>query len=34
VLGHEPIGIVDAVGSGVTNLTPGDRVVVPFRSPV
>jgi threonine dehydrogenase-like Zn-dependent dehydrogenase len=31
VLGHEPMGIVEEVGSGVTNLTPGDRVVVPFQ---
>ena len=31
VLGHEPMGIVEAVGSEVTNLTPGDRVVVPFN---
>jgi len=28
VLGHEPMGIVEAVGDGVTNLTVGDRVVV------
>lgn len=31
VLGHEPMGIVQEVGSGVTNLKPGDRVVVPFQ---
>jgi threonine dehydrogenase-like Zn-dependent dehydrogenase len=31
ILGHEPMGIVEAVGSGVTNLAPGDRVVVPFQ---
>ena len=31
ILGHEPMGIVEAVGSGVTSLTPGDRVVVPFN---
>ncbi len=30
VLGHEPMGIVEEVGSRVTNLKPGDRVVVPF----
>ncbi len=30
VLGHEPMGIVEEVGSGVTTLSPGDRVVVPF----
>jgi threonine dehydrogenase-like Zn-dependent dehydrogenase len=31
VLGHEPIGIVEEVGSEVPNLEPGDRVVVPFN---
>jgi threonine dehydrogenase-like Zn-dependent dehydrogenase len=31
VLGHEPMGIVQEVGSEVTNLAPGDRVVVPFQ---
>ncbi len=31
VLGHEPMGIVEEVGSAVTNLTAGDRVVVPFN---
>jgi threonine dehydrogenase-like Zn-dependent dehydrogenase len=31
VMGHEPMGIVEEVGSGVSNLTPGDRVVVPFQ---
>ena len=30
VIGHEPMGIVEEVGSAVTNLKPGDRVVVPF----
>ena len=30
ILGHEPMGIVEAVGSKVTNLAVGDRVVVPF----
>jgi threonine dehydrogenase-like Zn-dependent dehydrogenase len=30
VLGHEPMGIVVEVGSAVTKLKPGDRVVVPF----
>src|SRR5689334_23758152 len=31
ILGHEPMGIVEEVGSEVANLTPGDRVVVPFN---
>ncbi|GAA2174469.1 zinc-dependent alcohol dehydrogenase [Arthrobacter parietis] len=31
ILGHEPMGIVEEVGSSVTNLTPGDRVVIPFN---
>jgi threonine dehydrogenase-like Zn-dependent dehydrogenase len=31
ILGHEPMGVVEAVGSAVTNLTVGDRVVVPFN---
>jgi threonine dehydrogenase-like Zn-dependent dehydrogenase len=31
VLGHEPMGIVEEVGPGVTNLRPGDRVVIPFQ---
>ncbi|WP_089155642.1 zinc-dependent alcohol dehydrogenase [Micromonospora sp. NBS 11-29] len=31
VLGHEPMGIVEEVGSGVTRLKKGDRVVVPFN---
>jgi threonine dehydrogenase-like Zn-dependent dehydrogenase len=31
VLGHEPMGIVEEVGSGVTELKVGDRVVVPFN---
>src|ERR1700761_7222968 len=30
ILGHEPMGIVEEVGSEVTRLTMGDRVVVPF----
>src|ERR1700761_4002248 len=30
VLGHETMGEVVEVGRGVTNLKPGDRVVVPF----
>jgi threonine dehydrogenase-like Zn-dependent dehydrogenase len=31
VLGHEPMGIVEEVGAGITHLRPGDRVVVPFN---
>ncbi|MFB7776313.1 alcohol dehydrogenase catalytic domain-containing protein [Streptomyces bauhiniae] len=31
ILGHEPMGIVEEVGPAVTNLTVGDRVVVPFQ---
>ncbi|MGZ8819002.1 MAG: alcohol dehydrogenase catalytic domain-containing protein, partial [Mycobacterium sp.] len=31
ILGHEPMGIVEAVGSAVTNIAVGDRVVVPFN---
>jgi threonine dehydrogenase-like Zn-dependent dehydrogenase len=31
ILGHEPMGIVEEVGPGVTELAPGDRVVVPFQ---
>ena len=31
ILGHEPMGIVEAVGPEVTHIAPGDRVVVPFN---
>ena len=31
ILGHEPMGIVEAVGSEVTNVKVGDRVVMPFQ---
>jgi threonine dehydrogenase-like Zn-dependent dehydrogenase len=31
ILGHEPMGVVEAVGPDVTMLTVGDRVVVPFN---
>jgi threonine dehydrogenase-like Zn-dependent dehydrogenase len=30
VLGHEPMGIVEEVGSAITTLKKGDRVVIPF----
>jgi threonine dehydrogenase-like Zn-dependent dehydrogenase len=30
ILGHEPMGIVEEVGSAVTTVKVGDRVVVPF----
>ncbi len=30
ILGHEFMGIVEEVGAGVTELRPGDRVVIPF----
>ncbi|WP_157888656.1 alcohol dehydrogenase catalytic domain-containing protein, partial [Mycolicibacterium phlei] len=31
ILGHEAMGIVEEVGPEVDNLTPGDRVVIPFN---
>ncbi|MBA2698962.1 MAG: alcohol dehydrogenase catalytic domain-containing protein, partial [Nocardioidaceae bacterium] len=31
VVGHEPMGMVEEVGSAVTELKVGDRVVVPFN---
>lgn len=31
VIGHEPMGVVVEVGSAVTNLAAGDRVVIPFN---
>ena len=31
ILGHEPMGTVEEVGSEVRNISPGDRVVVPFN---
>lgn len=31
VIGHEPMGVVVEVGSAVTNLAIGDRVVIPFN---
>jgi threonine dehydrogenase-like Zn-dependent dehydrogenase len=31
ILGHEPMGVVEAVGSQVEHIAPGDRVVIPFN---
>src|SRR3984885_12201405 len=31
ILGHEPMGVVEAVGSEVTQIKPGDRVEIPFN---
>ncbi|MGB3633588.1 MAG: zinc-dependent alcohol dehydrogenase [Rubrobacteraceae bacterium] len=31
IIGHEPMGIVEEVGSEVEHISPGDRVVVPFN---
>jgi threonine dehydrogenase-like Zn-dependent dehydrogenase len=31
VVGHEPMGIVEEVGAGVTSVGVGDRVVIPFN---
>ena len=31
ILGHEPMGIVEEVGSEVDQIGPGDRVVIPFN---
>ena len=31
IIGHEPMGIVEEVGSDVTHIAPGDRVVIPFN---
>jgi threonine dehydrogenase-like Zn-dependent dehydrogenase len=31
VVGHEPMGVVEAVGSDVSHLDVGDRVVIPFN---
>ena len=31
ILGHEPMGIVEEVGSEVTEIHPGQRVVIPFN---
>ena len=34
LLGHEGAGVVEEVGSEVTSVAPGDRVVVAWRAPV
>jgi threonine dehydrogenase-like Zn-dependent dehydrogenase len=31
ILGHEPMGVVEEVGSEVEHIAPGDRVVIPFN---
>jgi threonine dehydrogenase-like Zn-dependent dehydrogenase len=31
ILGHEPMGFVEEVGPEVTQIKPGDRVVIPFN---
>jgi threonine dehydrogenase-like Zn-dependent dehydrogenase len=31
ILGHEAMGVVEAVGASVTRVAPGDRVVIPFN---
>jgi threonine dehydrogenase-like Zn-dependent dehydrogenase len=31
ILGHEPMGYVEEVGSDIGDLSPGDRVVIPFN---
>jgi threonine dehydrogenase-like Zn-dependent dehydrogenase len=31
IMGHEFMGIIEEVGPGVTNLKPGDRVIIPFQ---
>jgi threonine dehydrogenase-like Zn-dependent dehydrogenase len=31
IIGHEPMGVVEAIGASVTELRVGDRVVVPFN---
>jgi S-(hydroxymethyl)mycothiol dehydrogenase len=33
LLGHEAAGVVEAVGGGVTNVVPGDYVVLAWRAP-
>jgi threonine dehydrogenase-like Zn-dependent dehydrogenase len=31
IMGHEPMGIVTQIGSAITNVKVGDRVVIPFN---
>ncbi len=31
IIGHEPMGVVEEVGSEVNHIRPGDRVVMPFN---
>ncbi len=31
ILGHEPMGVVEEVGTEVKHIAPGDRVVIPFK---
>jgi len=31
IMGHEPMGIVTEIGSAITNVKVGDRVVIPFN---
>ena len=33
LLGHEAAGVVEAIGDGVTNVSPGDSVVIAWRAP-
>ncbi|WP_233554357.1 alcohol dehydrogenase catalytic domain-containing protein [Deinococcus cavernae] len=33
ILGHEGVGVVEAVGKDVRNFAPGDRVVIPSTAP-
>ncbi|HKG28590.1 MAG TPA: alcohol dehydrogenase catalytic domain-containing protein, partial [Thermomicrobiales bacterium] len=33
LLGHEGAGIVEQVGAGVTNVAPGDHVILAWRAP-